>query len=197
MRVTKETQERTRRDLLEAARELFRDQGFQATTTRALAARAGIGTGTLFNYFAGKELLGAAVLAEALEAAEEEHDRTRREGEPLEETLFAFVSLQLRHLRPYRAWARDVLALTAQAARGGGASELDLRARHLERVERWMVAAGGERDVALDLHLYWTLVLGVLDFWSRDETPNQEATLALLDRSMGLFARGLREDREG
>ena len=47
------------------------------------------------------------------------------------------------------------------------------------------------------LHLYWTLYLGVLDFWTRDETEHQQATLALLDRSMALFVRGLREDASG
>jgi len=38
-----------------AARALFARRGFEATTTRAIAARADIGIGTLFLYFAKKE----------------------------------------------------------------------------------------------------------------------------------------------
>ena len=37
------------------------------------------------------------------------------------------------------------------------------------------------------MHLYWTLYLGVLAFWSRDESPNQEETLVILDQSLRLF----------
>lgn len=50
--------ERNRADklarILEAGRELFSRDGFDATTTRAVAQRAGIGTGTLFLYFPEK-----------------------------------------------------------------------------------------------------------------------------------------------
>jgi AcrR family transcriptional regulator len=38
-----------------AGRALFAKRGFDATTTRAIAARADIGIGTLFLYFAKKE----------------------------------------------------------------------------------------------------------------------------------------------
>jgi hypothetical protein len=68
------------------------------------------------------------------------------------------------------------------------------RTAHLERVEAWLAEQGRASELPLDLHLYWTLFLGVVQFWSADSTHNQEATLALLDRSMALFARGLQED---
>ncbi len=201
MRVTRETQLETRRRLLEAARELFREAGFGAATTRAVARRAGVAAGTLFNYFPGKEALGAALVAEAAEQAEAEFD-AQREGrahdEPLEEKLFAWVAILLRHLAPCRAWAAEVVEAgggllgTAGAAPGEGER---FRVRHLERVQAWLVGAGRSRELALDLHLYWTLFLGVLGFWSSDESEHREATLALLDRSMGLFARGLSDER--
>jgi AcrR family transcriptional regulator len=49
-----------RQRLFAAALDLFRRQGVEATTIRQIAAAAGTGVGTFFNYFAGKE----AVLAE-------------------------------------------------------------------------------------------------------------------------------------
>ena len=195
MRVTQETRRQTRQKLLDAARALFREVGFGAATTRALAGRAGIATGTLFNYFPSKEALGLALLLEGVEAAEGEFDRSRRDGETLEEALFAFVATQLRHLRPHRGWLREVLDASSSPVRSGEADG-GFRACQLERIERWLIAAGRNGDTALSLHLYWTLYLGVLDFWTRDETNNQEATLALLDRSMELFAKGLREETE-
>jgi hypothetical protein len=41
------------------------------------------------------------------------------------------------------------------------------------------------------MHLAWTLYIGVLSFWVRDNSPNQEDTLALLDRSLGMFVASL------
>ena len=198
MRVTRETQLETRRRLLAAARDVFAEAGFGPAPTREIARRAGVAAGTLFNYFPGKEALGAALLAEAGEAAEAEFDGKRRPGESLEETLFAWVSILLRHLAPFRAWAPEVLEAGAGLLRSPGDPALAegerFRARHLERVQGWLADQGRTSQLSVDLHLYWTLVLGVLDFWAADETDHQEATLALLDRSMALFARGLSED---
>ncbi|MFD9409561.1 helix-turn-helix domain-containing protein [Streptomyces sp. NPDC059989] len=53
-----------REELLCAAAELFTVQGYAATTTRAVAERAGMRQATMYHYFAGKEEL----LAELLES---------------------------------------------------------------------------------------------------------------------------------
>ena len=52
--------------ILAAARELFRTQGYEATTTSALSRRAGIATGTLFLYFPTKDEVLIALFSEAL-----------------------------------------------------------------------------------------------------------------------------------
>ncbi|WP_329114688.1 TetR/AcrR family transcriptional regulator [Streptomyces sp. NBC_01465] len=53
-----------RDELLEAAAELFTTRGYAATTTRAVAERAGMRQATMYHYFSGKEEL----LAELLES---------------------------------------------------------------------------------------------------------------------------------
>ncbi|HEY8258489.1 MAG TPA: TetR/AcrR family transcriptional regulator [Gemmatimonadales bacterium] len=49
--------EATRRRLLGAALELYTSVGFRATTTPAIAARAGVAEGTIYRHFSGKESL--------------------------------------------------------------------------------------------------------------------------------------------
>jgi AcrR family transcriptional regulator len=49
--------EATRRRLLRAALELYTSNGFRATTTPAIAARAGVAEGTIYRHFSGKESL--------------------------------------------------------------------------------------------------------------------------------------------
>lgn len=200
MRVTRETREKTREAILEAAAYHFCASGFEAATTREIAAAAGIAAGTLYNYFPTKEALGLALVAEAAEAGEVEFAATRRAGETLEERLFARIAIQLRHLTPTRPWVGAVLdadlsPLRAEAAGGPAAS---LCRRHLEQVSLALRDEPGLRpgsaESTVNLHLYWSLYLGVVAFWSRDASHHQEDTLALLDRSIELFCRALRQE---
>lgn len=52
-----------RRDILAAAGELFRRDGFGPTSVEAIAALAGVGTGTVYNYFSSKGDLLMALVA--------------------------------------------------------------------------------------------------------------------------------------
>jgi AcrR family transcriptional regulator len=199
MRVTQQTKERTRARIVAAARRLFSERGFEATTTRELAAEAGIAAGTLFNYFPGKEALGAWILAETAAAGVDGFGRERRDGAALAEELFALVAGGLRALEPCRGWIGEVLE-GAQSplrwtSRGDAEAEEAFRVTHLDAV----AALLAEHDLAhattpVSLHLYWTLYLGALAFWARDDSPHREDTLALLDRSLQLFVRSLREE---
>ncbi len=54
--------------LVAAARALFSQKGFAATTTAEIAARAGVGAGTLFLYFASKDDLLVAIFREQMDA---------------------------------------------------------------------------------------------------------------------------------
>jgi AcrR family transcriptional regulator len=195
MRVTPETRERTRQELLQAASALFAELGFASATTRELARRAGVAAGTVFNYFQSKEALAAAVLSSALTAAWEERERERRAQESAEEALFALVATELRHLAPHRAWVAELVESgLSPLRRGADEGVAALRAAHLERVEDTLRRAGLRAPDEVALHLYWTLYLGVLSFWSHDASERQSATLALLDRSIRLYCRAQRED---
>ena len=55
-RVVKPPDER-RREILEAATELFARLGYDATTVQAIAARAGVAAGTVYLYFPSKEAI--------------------------------------------------------------------------------------------------------------------------------------------
>jgi len=195
MRITAQEKQATWERITQAALELFRRQGFEATTTRDIAQAAGTATGTLFNYFPNKEALVAGLAAELLAKAR------ARFAQPLdgdlEEELFALVAAELRHLKPLRKFLRPLLetALSPLAAGNGTVGEA-LRVEHLEIVARIAGRHGLTELSAAALHLYWSLYLGVLAFWIADKSPKQEDTLALLHESLAMFTAWLRGARE-
>ncbi len=56
------TENSTRRRIIEAAHRLFLEHGYHGTSIRQIAREAGIALGGIYNHFAGKEDLFAAVL---------------------------------------------------------------------------------------------------------------------------------------
>ncbi len=197
MRVTAEKKIETRERIVEAALDLFGRKGFAETTTRDIAKGAGIATGTMFNYFDSKEELAMGVLAEALSAAEAEFAEKRRGTESLVEGLFGFMAMGMRHLKPYVHFVSEVYEQTMTPfARLGDCAPADaIRRDHLEVVWELITAASAGQPIddleLLTSHLYWSLYLGVMAFWSRDESPHQEDTLAMLDRTTQLFVQSL------
>jgi AcrR family transcriptional regulator len=81
-----------RRRLKAAAWELFQSQGFQETTTKDIARRAGVGSGTLFLYASDKADLLFLVLHDRLEVAVDEGLRSVDHDAPLLDQLMHVYS---------------------------------------------------------------------------------------------------------
>ena len=199
MRVTAQKKQETRRRIVECARKLFNDKGFEQSTTRDIAEAAGIAAGTMFNYFPTKEALAMSIVDGALEEAATEFEGRLRGDETLDEALFAHVAVGLRHLAPHRNYVGEVLetALSPFAKEAVCEQAQQLRVSHLETVRELIASRGLPTTPApgvMTMHLYWTLYLGVLSFWAADESPNREDTLVALDQSMRLFVGSLSSD---
>lgn len=201
MRITAQAKQQARLKLLDIAHKLFISKGFEATTTRDIANAAGIATGTLFNYFASKEALAMTLLAEALEQGREAWAEHRPQGSSLDETLFALIAALLRSLAPHRTYVGPVMATAMSPfTRDAVSDEGDaFRVDHLAIVRELLLEsrpelAAGPGPSFVSMHLYWTLFLGVLAFWSSDDSPQQQDSLAVLDQSLRLFATSLQGD---
>ncbi len=130
-------QKRNRAALVKAARRLFAQNGFEATTIADIAEAADLGFGTFYLYFTNKEALleaalddGVAEIAEALQAPE-------IAAMPAEEAL---VTVSTRYIRLIRSH-RSLLALTVQhlPSRGPGGRPL---AELLNRVFEGIIQRG-------------------------------------------------------
>ena len=195
MRITAEEKTATRQRILDAAIQAFRQQGFEATTTRDIAAAADIATGTLFNYFPTKEALVEYLAGQALSKAKNGFGWQASEGD-LEEALFALVAAELRQLKPLRKFITPLLETSLSPLLVTRRSETpgNLSAEHVETVAGLGRQYGIAECSPVALQMYWTLYVGVLAFWAVDKSPKQEETLALLDQSLRMFVAWLRSE---
>ena len=91
---------RTRAKITRAARTLFGRKGFDATTTQEIAAKADIGTGTLFNYAKTKEDLLLLVFREEMDVVVERAFATiPSKGSLLDQLLHVFDAFVAYHQR--------------------------------------------------------------------------------------------------
>jgi AcrR family transcriptional regulator len=77
----------TRRLLVTAARALFDEQGYATTTTRQIAERAGVASGTVFKHFPDKESLLIGVLHDELDGVVARSWATLPEGPLLDQLV--------------------------------------------------------------------------------------------------------------
>src|ERR1044071_4069549 len=88
--------------IVKAALTLFQTKGFDETTTKAIARKAGIAEGTVFNYFPTKEDIALHFFNHELDhAIDAVRGNPRLAKAPLQEKLFALVHSQLDYLAPY------------------------------------------------------------------------------------------------
>jgi AcrR family transcriptional regulator len=197
MRVTAQTKATTRKTILQTARRLFAENGYDATRTRDIAYAAGIASGTLFNYFQTKEAIIACLASDAIGDALAEVDPTARGADTLEEDLFSMVASGLRKLKPLRRHLPALLETTLSPLAAMSQDEsTSLKVGHLEAVAAFGAKHGYGQLSPTALQLYWTLYTGMLVFWANDRSPKQEDTLALIDDSLNMFVGWLREDTQ-
>ena len=193
--------ESTKARIVAAALALFRSKGFEATTTKAIARRARIAEGTVFNYFPTKEDIALHFLEQEVEhalAAVRGNARLRKA--PLEEKLFALVQTQLEFLAPHE---RFIGAAFVHALRPGSKlgvfspSAQALQFRYLAFVQELVDEAirRGELTAASwwTPHVFWIYYLGVLLYWLHDTSHGKQQTLAFMDRSLKIGVAVLRQ----
>lgn len=94
---------RNRQAILSAAKECFRERGYDNSTIRDIIRRTHLAAGTFYNYFSSKQDIFAALLTDFLAHLNDSMIRNRRSAETVEDFIHdAYFAL-------YSATARDPL----------------------------------------------------------------------------------------
>jgi AcrR family transcriptional regulator len=187
-----ERTEATTAQLVEAARELFAEDGYAATSLDAVVARAGVTKGALYHHFSGKRDLFAAVFAAeqvrlsgAIVAA---YQRSREPWEAFEAGAAAFVEAC------QEPGAQQIFLLDAPSALGWETIRR-LESGSLLMMERGIkraMDAGAieERPVEPLAHMLFGAICEIAMVVARAENPGEahEQALAELHRLLSSLA---------
>jgi len=185
--------DQTKALILETALEMFRERGYDETTMRAIAQKAGVSLGNAYYYFRSKEYLIQAFyqrlheshLAAALPALE--NDKT------LKARLLTVMRTKIETMKPYHQFA-GVLFKTAgnpQSPLNPFADETDpVRDASIQLFAT--VLEGTKARIPNDLqaelpYLLWVYSMGVVLFWIHDQSPKHRRTHRLIDHTVDLL----------
>jgi AcrR family transcriptional regulator len=198
-----QNKEAIRKRIVTGALNLFQTKGFEATTTKAIARKAGIAEGTVFNYFKTKEDIALYFLEQEVDhaiAAVRGNPRLRKA--PLEEKLFTLVHSQLEFLAPHERFigAAFIHALKPASQLGIFSHRAqELRHRYIGFVQELFEESLPKQQQSpltwVAPEAFWIFYLGALLYWLHDSSPGKQHTLAFLDRSLSIGVSMLKQGK--
>ena len=175
--------EATRRRLYETAIRLIGEQGYEATTLRDVAKRAGVSAGLLYRYYPSKRSVVLALYDELSDAFAKE-----AAGMPVgkwrDRFLYA-LETSLRALGPHRVTLRALApVMVGDADEGVFAQSTAFSRTRVQAIFRTAVIDANDapsQKLAEALgRLLYLMHLGVILWWLLDKSPGQRATQGLL-----------------
>ncbi|MFK7739705.1 MAG: TetR family transcriptional regulator [Planctomycetota bacterium] len=190
--------QRTRERIVQAALELFRERGYEATTMRMVAEKADVSVGNAYYYFASKDLLLQAFYREV-------HDAHVAAATPLLDTertllnrLRATMLAKLEVIEPYHRFS--ALMFRSAADPESPLNPFHPAGEDIRREGEQLFAdvlTGSTTKVPKALlkelpRLLWTYSMGVVLYWIHDRSDGRSATRQLTERSVDLIATAIK-----
>jgi AcrR family transcriptional regulator len=192
-----ERKQATRARVLAAARDLFDDIGYEETTVRMVAERAGVSVGSVFTTFAGKAELLSQVMGDRVEALQAELEQlTPHLRGPTVDRLRSIMAVhygfETRKLRLFVAY----VAASFTWSREGGVTPIGRNARFRGMLAEALAGgvARGEVRAEVDPELFVDTLLAAYVWNYRraaQDGADAPALIAAMDRQIGLLFDGV------
>jgi AcrR family transcriptional regulator len=187
--------ENTRAAILEAALDLFRERGYEQTTMRAIAERAGVALGNAYYYFHSKEHLIQAFY-DRTQDEQRDASRTVLERErDLKDRLLGVMNTKIRAMEPYHQFAGKLFKIAGdpQSPLSPFSDESDPVRR--DSIQHFAQVIDGSslripKDLKADLpYLLWLYHMGIIMYWVHDTSPGQAKTYKLVAKTVEIVVR--------
>src|SRR5882762_4596919 len=183
----------TRALILNTALELLHERGYEDTTMRAIAEKAGVSLGNAYHYFGSKEHLIQAFyhrtheehLAATLPALQKETSLKAR--------LLSVMRLKISTLEPYHEFAGVLFKTAADPHSPLNPFADDSAPTRTDSIKLFedLVADTKARipsDPRVELpYLLWLYHMGIILFWIHDSSPRRARTYRLIDQTVDLL----------
>lgn len=187
--------EQTRALILSTALDLFRERGYDDTTMRAIAERAGVALGNAYYYFRSKENLIQAFYAQShqehLAASRPILDREKDLKARLKGVLYAKVTTS----EPYHRFSGSLFKTAADPHSPLNPFSPESSPTRYESTALFAeTLLGSTTRVPDDLreelpNLLWMYQMGLVLFWIYDDSAGRRRTHAMIDHTVDLVAR--------
>jgi AcrR family transcriptional regulator len=179
--------EETSARILDAALQLFREQGFDHATMRDIARKAGVATGAAYYYYDSKDAIVMDFYRRSCTEMQPKIEAALEQATGLEARLRELIRVKFLHFEPNRGVLRALLRNGADPQHP--LSPFSPQTREIREIDiawfgRILVDCGMRIPSDLEPHLpgvLWLFQMGVIFFWVVDDSPHQARTARLLD----------------
>lgn len=190
--------EATSSRILDSALELFRQEGFDTSTMRDIAQKAGVATGAAYYYYPSKDAIVMDFYRRSCAEMQPKIEAALEGVRGLEARLRELIRVKLVHFAPNRGVLRALLRNGADPLHP--LSPFSAQTREIRDIDvgwfrRILVDCGMRIPGDLEPHLpgvLWFFQMGVIFFWVTDDSPDQARTARLLELSTRIVARLVR-----
>ncbi len=188
--------EQTRTLIVETALRLFREQGYEATTMRAIAGAAGVSVGNAYYYFPSKQHLVQAYYAQSQELHADAARPALVGATSFEARLRGVLLARVDSMQSEKAFAVAFFRYAADPESPlSPFSEESAPAREMS-IALYREAVEGAKDLKIPPvlreqlpSLLWLYQMGVVLFWVHDRSRGAERTYALVSRTVPMVVR--------
>lgn len=185
--------EQTRARILEAALALFQEHGYEATTMRAVAERAGVAVGNAYYYFESKEHLIQAFYAHTHAEHVEASRGILSRAKTFSDRLQGVMTAKIDTIEPYHQFAGVLFRTAADPASPLHPLSSESAPVRDESIATFAETLDGSTarvpdDLRAELpRLLWLYHMGIVLFWIHDSSPGRRRTRRLVEGTVSLI----------
>jgi AcrR family transcriptional regulator len=187
--------EQTRSLILETALEMFGERGYEETTMRAIAEKAGVALGNTYYHFRSKEHLIQAYYERMHEIHLDSCAELLEKERTLKDRLLGVMGEILENMAPYHQFAGILFKTAADPQSPLNPFSAESEPTRRANIELFAEVVRGAKakippDLAAELPmLLWLYHMGVVLFWIHDDSSGQSRTRKLMEHTVEIVVR--------